>query len=76
MSDQIRSVLSPQFGDDWDRIFGSKPTNPVCTCGHELGAHLDGGCTMDATGVACGCSGFVEPGAGSPNAAGEYEGWR
>lgn len=23
MSDQIRSALSPKFGDDWDRIFGN-----------------------------------------------------
>lgn len=24
MSDQIRSALSPKFGDEWDRIFGAE----------------------------------------------------
>jgi hypothetical protein len=35
MSDQIRSALSPKFGDEFDRIFGGKKCkygDPTCPC--------------------------------------------
>jgi len=45
MSDQIRSALSPKFGDEWDRIFGGKKCkygDPTCPCQDGDMCHYEG----------------------------------
>jgi len=77
MSDKIRSVLGPKFGDEWERIFGQSPTEeldlaPCALCGHPKDQHGDRGCRGIAGTGSCFCGEFVE----ETFPTGNYEGWR